>query len=98
MIVIHCEMKPSPILGSVSVLLPCIGGGLFFVIARAALRSGSEANLFGAYGLWTASMMFGILSAAIAWMRQERCRLLPLFGLLLSLGPLVFGVALLVLQ
>ena len=95
MTLVESTTKRPPVLGILSVLLPCVGCGLFFAIARSAKSSGSLGDLLGGYGLWVTSMLFSILLAVIAWLRGERCRVLSVLGVLLSLGPLILGFVLL---
>ena len=95
MTAVEPRAKRPPVLGVLSILLPCVGCGLFFAIARSAKQTGDLGDLFGGYGLWIASTLFSILAAVIAWLRGERCRLLPLLGVLLSLGPVILGLVLL---
>jgi hypothetical protein len=87
--------KRPPVLGTVSILLPCMALVLSFATADADYDDRSEEIATAAVALWSTSLPFGILIATIAWVRQERYRLLPLLGGLLSLGPLFFFLALL---
>jgi hypothetical protein len=82
--------------GAIIAAVGALGCVAVLKLAPSATRDGSEANLLGGFGLWIASTLFGILLAVIAWVRRERCPVLPLLGVLLSLGPLVFGVVLLI--
>ena len=91
-------LRPGPVCGVLSVLLPLVGCGLCFTIIALGCRQGSVQNLLGAVGIWLASMPFGILVAVISWARRERWPLLRVVGGLLSLSPLVFGLALLMLR
>jgi hypothetical protein len=85
----HAQKRP-PVIGTASVLLPCIA----FVLHCAS----SKELASGAFALWIVSLPFGILLATIAWARQERYGFLPWIGVLLSLGPLAFFIALLLSQ
>jgi hypothetical protein len=89
MTAIEHASKRLPVFGAASVLLPGIA------LASVLLFASSKEMASGAFALWYASMPFGILIATIAWARQERYWLLPVLGVLLSLGPLAFFVALL---
>jgi hypothetical protein len=95
MTTLQSTAKRPPVLGILSVLLPCIGCGLFLALARSAQRSGAINDLLGGYGLWVTSMLFSILLAVIAWVRGEKYRLLSVVGVLLSLGPVVLGLVML---
>jgi hypothetical protein len=95
--VLKSVAKPAPICGVLSIAAPFVGAGvacLAYLVYDPPSRYPNER--FHA-GVWLvlliySSIISGMILAAIAAVRGEKCRALPWIGFLLSAGPFLYAV------
>lgn len=88
------RMKPWPIFGSLSLLVPVLGFGFGAVMVSVMSGHGGDSWGFGRFfamaGVVLLSCAFGLGSAVVGLVRVEKLRFLALLGLVVNWGPILW--------